>query len=100
MSSTVHYTLVYRSYKIRTHALRLCFCCFKNNSMDIKLAVFSLGRDVLPRIAQGIDLHTSAKFRVFNTNLNNVAPFSCPRSKILYLLGCLFFFFIFSPSRP
>ena len=45
--------------------------------MALKLDVFSLGRAVLSRIAQGIDLHTSAKFRAFNFNLNNVVPFSC-----------------------
>ena len=39
------------------------------------MEVFSLGRDVLSRIAQGINLHTSAKFRAFITNLNNDAPF-------------------------
>ena len=33
--------------------------------MAIKLEVFRLGRDVLFRIAQGIDLYTSAKFRAF-----------------------------------
>ena len=38
--------------------------------MPIKLVVFSLGRAVLSRIAQAIDLYTSAKFRAFNTNLN------------------------------
>ena len=43
--------------------------------MAINLEVFSVGRDVLPRIAQGIDLYTSAKFRAFNTNLNNSACF-------------------------
>ena len=33
ISSTVHYTVLYRSYKFRTRALtlRLCFCCFKDN---------------------------------------------------------------------
>jgi len=77
-SSTVHYTLLYRSYKFRTRALtlRLSFAVLKIiNSTAIKLEVFCLGRDVLSRIAQGIDLHTSAKFRAFITNLNNDAPF-------------------------
>ena len=45
--------------------------------MATKLEVFSLGRDALSRIAQGIYLYTSDKFCAFNTNLNNVAPFSC-----------------------
>ena len=33
MSCTVHYTVLYRSYKFRASALtlRLCFCCFKDN---------------------------------------------------------------------
>ena len=31
--------------------------------MAIKLVVFSLGRAVLSRFTQGIDLYTSAKFR-------------------------------------
>ena len=39
------------------------------------MEVFSLERDVLSRIAQGINLHTSAKFPAFITNLNNDAPF-------------------------
>ena len=46
--------------------------------MAIKLEVFSLGRDVLSGVAQGIDLYTSAKFRAFNTSgckLNNSACF-------------------------
>ena len=46
------------------------------NSVAIKLEVFSLGRDVLSSIDQGIHPYTSAKFRAFNTILNNVAPFS------------------------
>ena len=43
----------------------------------IKLVVFSLGRAVLSRFTQGIDLYTSAKFRAFNTNLNISARFLC-----------------------
>ena len=44
------------------------------NSMAIKLEVFKMGGvDVLSRITQGVDLYNSAKFRAFNTNLNNVA---------------------------
>ena len=43
--------------------------------MAIKLEVFHLGCDVLSRIAQGIDLYTSTKFRAFNTNLTNSACF-------------------------
>ena len=45
--------------------------------MAIKLEVFNLRGDVLSRITQGMNLYTSAKFRAFNINLNNVAPFSC-----------------------
>ena len=45
--------------------------------MAIKLEVFNLRGDVLSRITQGMNLCTSAKFRAFDTNLNNVAPFSC-----------------------
>ena len=45
------------------------------NSMAIKLEVFNLGSDVLSRITQGMDLYTSAKFRAFDTNLNNVTCF-------------------------
>ena len=44
--------------------------------MAIKLEVFSLARDFLSRFIEGIDLYTSAKFRGFNTNLNNSAR--CP----------------------
>ena len=44
--------------------------------MGIKLEVFSLARDFLSRFTEGIDLHTSAKFCGFNTNLNNSAR--CP----------------------
>ena len=35
MSCTVHYTVLYRSYKFRASALtlRLCFCCFKDNQL-------------------------------------------------------------------
>ena len=43
--------------------------------MALKLEVFSLEREVLSRIIQDIDLYTSAKFRAFNTNLNNYACF-------------------------
>ena len=43
--------------------------------MAIKLEVFNLGSDVLSGISQGMDLYTSAKFRAFNTNLNNVTCF-------------------------
>ena len=39
--------------------------------MALKLEVFILGREVLSRIIQDIDLYTSAKFRAFSTNLNN-----------------------------
>ena len=42
-----------------------------------KLKVFNLGSEVLSRITQSMDLYISAKFRAFNTNLNNVAPFFC-----------------------
>ena len=76
MSCTVHYTVLYRSYKFRASALtlRLCFCCFKDNhSTVITLEVFSLQRDLLSRFSQGIDLYTSAKFRAFHTYLNNSA---------------------------
>ena len=45
------------------------------NSIVIKLEVFNLGGDVLSRITQGMDLYMSSKFRAFNTNLNNVAPY-------------------------
>lgn len=45
-----------------------------------ELKVFSLWRDVLSRIAQGIDLYTSDKFCAFNANLNNIAPFSCTKT--------------------
>ena len=51
------------------------------NSMVIKLKVFNLGSEVLSRITQSMDLYISAKFRAFNTNLNNVAPFSCTKRK-------------------
>ena len=44
-----------------------------------ELKVFSLWRDVLSRIAQGIDLYTSDKFCALNANLNNIAPFSYNR---------------------
>ena len=43
--------------------------------MAIQLEEFSFGSDVVSRIAQGIDLYTSAKFGAFNTNLNNSACF-------------------------
>ena len=43
--------------------------------MALKLEVFSLGREVLSRIIQDIDLYISAKFRALNTNLNNSARF-------------------------
>ena len=43
--------------------------------MAIKLEEFSFASDVLSRIAQGIDLYTSAKFGAFNTNLHNSACF-------------------------
>ena len=43
--------------------------------MAIKLEVFNLRSDVLSGITQGMDLYTSAKFRAFNTNLNNVTCF-------------------------
>ena len=43
--------------------------------MAIKLEEFSFGSDILSRVAQGIDLSTSAKFGAFNTNLNNSACF-------------------------
>ena len=43
--------------------------------MAIKLEKFNFGSDVLSRIAQGIDLYTSAKFGAFNTNLHNSACF-------------------------
>ena len=41
-SSTVHYTVLYRSYKFWTRALtlRLCFSCLKIiNSISVKLEV-------------------------------------------------------------
>ena len=44
--------------------------------MAIKLEVFILARDFLSRLTEGIDLYASAKFRGFNTNLNNSAR--CP----------------------
>ena len=43
--------------------------------MALKLEVFSLGREVLSRIIQDIDLYASAKFRALNTNLNNSSCF-------------------------
>ena len=39
--------------------------------MAIKLELCSLERDVLSRFTQGIDRYTSAKFRAYNTNLDN-----------------------------
>ena len=39
--------------------------------MAIKLEVSRLERDVLSRFTQDIDRYTCAKFRAFNTNLNN-----------------------------
>ena len=70
-SSTVHYTLLYRSYKFQSRALTLKMI----TSMVIKLETYSLRRDVLSRFTQGIDLYAFAKFRAFNTNLNNSAFF-------------------------
>ena len=83
MDNTVHYIVSYASYKFRTSlTLRLCFCCLNDNySMVIKLEVFNLESNVLSRITQGMDLYISAKFRAFNTNLNNVAPFFCTKRK-------------------
>ena len=84
MDNTVHYIVSYGCYKFRTHSvtLRLCFCCLNDNySMVLKLEVFNLESDVLSRITQGMDLYISAKFRAFNTNLNNVAPFFCTKRK-------------------
>ena len=45
------------------------------NPMAIKLEVFTLGGNVLSRFTQGIDFYTSAKFRVFNTNVNKSTLF-------------------------
>ena len=81
MSSTTHFTVLYHSYKFRTHALtpRLCFffAVLKiMKSMAITLEVCILEHDSLSRIAQRIDPHTSARFCAFNTNyLNNAARF-------------------------
>ena len=47
-----------------------------------ELKVFSLWRDVLSRIAQGIDLYTSDKFCALNANLNNIAAFSYNRQSL------------------
>ena len=49
--------------------------------MVIKLEEFNLGSEVLSRITQGMDLYITAKFRAFNTNLNNVAPVFCTKRK-------------------
>ena len=49
--------------------------------MVIKLEEFNLGSELLSRITKGMDLYISAKFRAFNTNLNNVAPFFCTKRK-------------------
>lgn len=51
--------------------------------MVIKLEVFCLWRDVLSRIAQGIDLYTSAKFRALTLIWTLLHHFPVPKQVLV-----------------